>query len=275
MLAVLATCAVAVPAPTAYPFECKLGFDCLKTPRQVAGPIPPLTPPPPRSANAPRTHHNSPPPPVRSVMCKSDADCETGLTCVIESASYSQCVDCTPATFAKQCIYASETFLPKAMDKCGIEHCGTRCPHHVDADCVAPLRCAVQADGYYGECVDCDAKSFSKECAHWSPKIVDAAEKMCDEKCDTVEEGGKGGECCGASCSSDSDCAPGLFCCPNHNECMDTATKSTAGPACDACQGGYSTYSTYASYSDSGAEAHGGLLGRQAHGQAPKRCDDA
>ena len=45
----------------------------------------------------------------------------------------------------------------------------------------------------------------------------------------------KGDECCGYSCSSDDDCAMGLFCCPNHNECMDDSTKSTIGPNCDAC----------------------------------------
>ena len=45
----------------------------------------------------------------------------------------------------------------------------------------------------------------------------------------------EGAQCCGDQCSSDSDCAAGLFCCPNHLECMDTTTKSTIGPNCDAC----------------------------------------
>ena len=45
----------------------------------------------------------------------------------------------------------------------------------------------------------------------------------------------EGDQCCGDQCSSDSDCAAGLFCCPNHLECMDTTTKSTIGPNCDAC----------------------------------------
>ena len=47
-----------------------------------------------------------------------------------------------------------------------------------------------------------------------------------------------GNECCHESCDSDSDCFPGLFCCPNHNECMDTTTKSTVGPNCDAASAG-------------------------------------
>ena len=51
----------------------------------------------------------------------------------------------------------------------------------------------------------------------------------------TFSPDAKGAQCCGDQCSSDSDCAAGLFCCPNHNECMDTTTKSTIGPNCDAC----------------------------------------
>ena len=42
--------------------------------------------------------------------------------------------------------------------------------------------------------------------------------------------------CCSDKCRNSDDCSAGLFCCPNHFECMDTTTKSTAGPKCDACQ---------------------------------------
>ena len=37
---------------------------------------------------------------------------------------------------------------------------------------------------------------------------------------------------CGSKCESSSDCCNGMFCCPNHFECMDATTKSTQGPAC-------------------------------------------
>jgi len=46
-----------------------------------------------------------------------------------------------------------------------------------------------------------------------------------------------GDGCCGAQCDSSSDCTDGLFCCPNHNECMDTTTEGTCGPNCQACGG--------------------------------------
>lgn len=47
----------------------------------------------------------------------------------------------------------------------------------------------------------------------------------------------EGDGCCGDQCDSSSDCTSGLFCCPNHNECMDTTTEGTCGPNCQACGG--------------------------------------
>lgn len=44
-----------------------------------------------------------------------------------------------------------------------------------------------------------------------------------------------GEACCSDKCQTGADCGSGLFCCPNHFECMDTTTKSTQGPNCDAC----------------------------------------
>lgn len=35
---------------------------------------------------------------------------------------------------------------------------------------------------------------------------------------------------------SPGQCAPGLFCCPSLNMCMDESTGSTRGPACEACE---------------------------------------
>ena len=46
-----------------------------------------------------------------------------------------------------------------------------------------------------------------------------------------------GDACCGTQCKSSSDCDQGLFCCPNHNECMDKTTEGTCGPNCVACGG--------------------------------------
>jgi len=61
---------------------------------------------------------------------------------------------------------------------------------------------------------------------------------MCEQKMATEVRVGDEPGCCGARCTpgESGDCAAGLFCCPNHYECMDDTTKSTQGPNCDACQ---------------------------------------
>merc|ERR1719375_1217288 len=45
------------------------------------------------------------------------------------------------------------------------------------------------------------------------------------------------GNCCNEKCSTSSDCAAGLFCCPNLDLCMDVDTASTVGRNCVACGG--------------------------------------
>ena len=53
-----------------------------------------------------------------------------------------------------------------------------------DDDCDGDLHCAVQADGYYTQCVDCSADTFQQQCNSWSPAIVLAAQSSCDATCD-------------------------------------------------------------------------------------------
>ena len=88
--------------------------------------------------------------------------------------------------FATQCTYYSTQFLVKAMEVCKIDRCGTRCPHHLDDDCDVGLHCAVQADGYWSQCVDCNATTYKASCKYWSPKIRAAADKVCHEQCPTA-----------------------------------------------------------------------------------------
>merc|ERR1719454_235865 len=49
--------------------------------------------------------------------------------------------------------------------------------------------------------------------------------------------GSSGAGCCMDACTTSSDCGTNLFCCPNHNMCMDQNTYSTIGSNCDACTG--------------------------------------
>ena len=77
----------------------------------------------------------------------------------------------------------SESFLPHAEDTCKIEHCGDRCPHHNDTECLDHKVCVVQKDGYYAQCIDCAPANFTKDCHSWSDKIRAAAEARCSETC--------------------------------------------------------------------------------------------
>lgn len=121
----------------------------------------------------------------RGTQCSTGADCPSPQVCVHESQYYAQCVDCTPSVFATQCNYYSTQFLVKTMQMCNITTCQQRCPHHVDTDCNGTKRCAVQADGYWSQCVDCNATVFDHDCSYWNPKINAAAETLCKEKCPT------------------------------------------------------------------------------------------
>jgi hypothetical protein len=120
-------------------------------------------------------------------MCKAQGDCPADQTCVHESQYYAQCVDCNATVFATQCAYYSVQFLVKAMEVCKINKCGTRCPHHVDTDCTAPQRCAVQAGGVWSQCVDCNATLFDEQCKYWSAPIRTAAEAICKETCPNIK----------------------------------------------------------------------------------------
>lgn len=53
---------------------------------------------------------------------------------------------------------------------------------------------------------------------------------------------GTNSKCCAEKCArNNNDCAAGLFCCPNHNMCMDKTTYSTRGPTCTSCKNGGAT----------------------------------
>lgn len=74
--------------------------------------------------------------------CQTDDDCAGTQVCVVESPSYTQCVECS--TFESHCQYWSEAFLAAALLKCAIAHCGDRCPNHVDTDCDENKTCVIQ-----------------------------------------------------------------------------------------------------------------------------------
>lgn len=188
------------------PFLCKIGFECGKL-------------------GAPTD------------TCMTDADCTGGLKCVIESPSYSQCTDCTPAAFATQCESMSETFLLAAEAKCGISTCKDRCPHHTDADCDKPDSCVVQQDGYYAKCVDCtNSTSFNEQCIYWSEQMRTAAEAKCKLNCTKLPPPSPPGPSPGGHNCAELQCTAPAQCVEqsDHNwaQCVDCTNATTYAQQC-------------------------------------------
>ena len=120
-------------------------------------------------------------------VCVCVCACVRVCVCVTVAIAHWLAITHTCAqAFATQCTYYSTQFLVKAMEVCKIDRCGTRCPHHLDDDCDVGLHCAVQADGYWSQCVDCNATTYKASCKYWSPKIRAAADKVCHEQCPTA-----------------------------------------------------------------------------------------
>jgi hypothetical protein len=112
-----------------------------------------------------------------------DSECASGETCVVQAdESYNQCIDCTAKLFAEECYYWTPDFLLAAEAKCQ-EDCTGRCPNHTDAECPAGQQCAVQADGYFDQCISCDATAFQNECKYWSEGICENAQDICHTPC--------------------------------------------------------------------------------------------
>jgi len=120
-------------------------------------------------------------------QCTTDEDCSSGntTTCVTQSDGlYAQCIDCSEESFDTECIYWSDALLLAAQDSCDLI-CPTRCPNHTDEECPSGEVCAVEASGYYEQCVDCDEDSFQNECISWSDDMKAAAEAKCGLQCDS------------------------------------------------------------------------------------------
>lgn len=188
------------------PFLCKFGFDCgnLGTPLD---------------------------------MCKTDADCSGTLKCAIENKGYSQCIDCTAATFATQCTYMSESFLPHAEETCGIKHCTGRCPGHNDTECDKPESCVVEDDGNYAQCIDCtNATSFNEKCIYWSPNIRSAAETKCSLNCSLAPPSPSPGPGPTGKCHNNTECSAPAQCIEeeDHNwaQCIDCTNETTYAHDC-------------------------------------------
>lgn len=169
--------------------------------------------------------------------CSSESGNGNETTCVMTYESGDACVDCSSqAAFDAKCQYMADDWVVAAQASCGLD-CTMRCPTHSDADCANGTVCVVQADGYYDQCIDCDADSFEQECRYWSDEIRSAAEEKCGLVCDLeapikktsalapLVKGGGGDDCsnaawdqCGGTGFGGDSCCPAGYNCTYQNE---------------------------------------------------------
>jgi len=162
------------------------------------------------------------PKPVSQGGCTTDADCGTGLSCVIQADGYySQCVDCSEPSFDEQCGYWSTQILEAAFKECGISSCPGKCPGGTDAECPTGETCVQQDDdGSYNDCINC--ADFASECTFWGPSFLSAALAACNV------------ESCAGACPNglDSECPTGEVCVQQdddgaYSNCIDCADFAT------------------------------------------------
>jgi len=153
--------------------------------------------------------------------------CDSNKTCVTEEDGYwSQCVDCSASGFFKECDYWTKEFLPAAEKTCGAK-CADKpitpkCMTDKKPGCKDNRTCVTQDDGYWSQCVACDATTFHKECGTWGPEFVKAAKKTCHHKCPTSLEIEKS-NCTKPACTGKETCVTqdnGFY-----SQCVDCTPK--------------------------------------------------
>ena len=180
----------------------------------------------------------------------SDDECANGLACVVQADNYyEQCTNCTAESFERECAGWSKEIRAAAEAKCGLnctagdDDDGAAAACATDADCPDDLKCVVQADGYYAQCVDCEEPTFDTQCAYWSEPILLAAEDACLLSCPTRCPTHSDDECDGAlECVVQADgnwdlcvdCTQDAFykACGAWSDAIKTAAEEKCGLAC-------------------------------------------
>jgi hypothetical protein len=129
---------------------------------------------------------------------KCQPACEGAQVCVTQADGFwSQCVDCSKASFFDQCGYWSAEFLTAAETKCGLScadkpNTTSHCVTDKKPGCPSGRVCVTQEDGYWSQCVDCGKRAFQSECSTWGKELRKAAEEVCGASCKAELELSKG-----------------------------------------------------------------------------------
>ncbi|CAE7264065.1 unnamed protein product [Symbiodinium natans] len=117
-----------------------------------------------------------------SVLCEYDQDCPLSTVCLSkQDGSWAQCVPLTKKEFQESCVKWEDDFRLAAIEATGFNCPNTRC--YSQDWCVRGARCAIQADGTWGQCISCHDDSFQTNCYSWKATFISAAEKACHRKC--------------------------------------------------------------------------------------------
>ncbi|CAK9074264.1 unnamed protein product [Durusdinium trenchii] len=117
-----------------------------------------------------------------SVKCEWDQDCAMGSICVSKpDGSWAQCVPLAQDAFEKQCVIWEDDFRLAAIRATHFNCPNTRC--YSQDWCVHGARCALTANGDWGQCIVCQEKSFQTNCYSWRQSFISAAESACHRKC--------------------------------------------------------------------------------------------
>merc|ERR1711998_338730 len=115
----------------------------------------------------------------QDLACNADADCDGDDVCVVESDGFfAQCVSCDATSFENSCGYWTDDIKTAAEAKCQLT-CGDDVPCSdkgldccEDSDCAGATVCAIQADGNFAQCIDCDETQFDNSCSFWSDSLL-------------------------------------------------------------------------------------------------------
>mmetsp|Transcript_33697 Transcript_33697/g.76374 ORF Transcript_33697/g.76374 Transcript_33697/m.76374 type:complete len:271 (+) Transcript_33697:54-866(+) len=117
--------------------------------------------------------------------------CPTGLRCIEKpGGGWSQCVDCSPDGFLRDCILMNQVMRGAAEATCG-RTCPFTTPRPLSGGCAGEsgvkcqegLTCVEKEDGTWSQCVDCSRRRFPKDCQKLNDGLRLPAVKACRQSC--------------------------------------------------------------------------------------------
>uniref|UniRef100_A0A7S0A998 Uncharacterized protein n=1 Tax=Pyrodinium bahamense TaxID=73915 RepID=A0A7S0A998_9DINO len=124
--------------------------------------------------------------------CDASTPCAEATCVTKEDGTWSQCIDCSEASFPYACEYWDNDLRRAAVKACGLPceaappklykdegHCSA-----TSAPCISGLTCVTKGDGTWSQCIDCSSAQFPYDCEWWDNELRAAAVEACSMPCD-------------------------------------------------------------------------------------------